>query len=213
MSRVVDTHWRQSHLWVNGGNTWRLSERAAPNLLSSRCPLRLLFQGEHSPLMLWIALFSRCARSSFRGGVHWLTYDRHWGGKVKAAVACDKRQYRSRRIQNVSLNSTVLLDWLFPFGSISFRFLDSLDLFLLWVQNLILQSVTEFYPRLYSFSYDVHSIVGVIVFLFVVIWPRLWSSGHSSWLLTQRSRVRFQALPHFLSSSGSGTGSSQPLWG
>jgi hypothetical protein len=32
----------------------------------------------------------------------------------------------------------------------------------------------------------------------------------SSWLLTQRSRVRFPALPYFLSSSGSGTGSTQP---
>jgi hypothetical protein len=33
----------------------------------------------------------------------------------------------------------------------------------------------------------------------------------SSWLLIQRSRVRFPALPDFLSSSGSGTGSTQPL--
>jgi hypothetical protein len=36
------------------------------------------------------------------------------------------------------------------------------------------------------------------------------SSGQSSWLLTQRSRLRFPALPDFLSSSGSGTGSTQP---
>ena len=36
----------------------------------------------------------------------------------------------------------------------------------------------------------------------------LWSSGQSFWL--QRSRVRFPALPDFLSSSGSGTGSTQP---
>jgi hypothetical protein len=41
----------------------------------------------------------------------------------------------------------------------------------------------------------------------------MWSSGQSSCLLTQRSRVRFLALPDFLSSSGSGTGSTQPLWG
>jgi hypothetical protein len=41
--------------------------------------------------------------------------------------------------------------------------------------------------------------------------PPLWSAGQSSWLLTQRSRVRFPALPDFLSSSGSGTGSTQPL--
>jgi hypothetical protein len=30
------------------------------------------------------------------------------------------------------------------------------------------------------------------------------------WLQIQRSRVRFPALPDFLSSSGSGTGSTQP---
>jgi hypothetical protein len=36
-------------------------------------------------------------------------------------------------------------------------------------------------------------------------------SGQSSWLLTQRSRVRFPVLPDFLSSSGSGTESTQPL--
>ena len=35
----------------------------------------------------------------------------------------------------------------------------------------------------------------------------LWSSGQSFWLQIQRSRVRLPALPDFLSSSGSGTGS------
>ena len=40
--------------------------------------------------------------------------------------------------------------------------------------------------------------------------PPLWSSGQSLWLQIQRSRVRFPALPDFLSSSGSGTGSTQP---
>ena len=40
--------------------------------------------------------------------------------------------------------------------------------------------------------------------------PTLWSSGQSFWLQIQRSRVRFPALPDFLSSSGSGTGSTQP---
>jgi hypothetical protein len=43
--------------------------------------------------------------------------------------------------------------------------------------------------------------------------PSLWSSSQSTWLQTQRSRVRFPALPNFLSSSGSGTGSTQPLRG
>ena len=40
--------------------------------------------------------------------------------------------------------------------------------------------------------------------------PPLWSSGQSFWLQIQRSRVRFPALRDFLSSSGSGTGSTQP---
>jgi hypothetical protein len=41
--------------------------------------------------------------------------------------------------------------------------------------------------------------------------PPLWSSGQSFWLQIQRSWVRFPALPDFLGSSGSGTGSTQPL--
>jgi hypothetical protein len=36
-------------------------------------------------------------------------------------------------------------------------------------------------------------------------------SDQSSWMLTQRSRGRLPALPDFLNSSGSGTGSTQPL--
>ena len=40
--------------------------------------------------------------------------------------------------------------------------------------------------------------------------PPLWSSGQSFWLQIQRSRVRFPALPDFLSSSGFGTGATQP---
>jgi hypothetical protein len=39
--------------------------------------------------------------------------------------------------------------------------------------------------------------------------PPLWSSGQTFWLQIQRSRVRFLALPHFLRSKGSGTGSTQ----
>jgi hypothetical protein len=40
-------------------------------------------------------------------------------------------------------------------------------------------------------------------------WPPPFSSGQSSWLQIQRSRVRFQALPDFLRITGSGTGSIQ----
>jgi len=52
--------------------------------------------------------------------------------------------------------------------------------------------------------------------LFNPMWPPLWSSGQSFWLQKQRSRVRSPALPDFLSSNGSGTGSIQPRevnWG
>jgi hypothetical protein len=41
----------------------------------------------------------------------------------------------------------------------------------------------------------------------------LWSSGHSSWLQTKRSRVRLPAMPDFLSSSRSRMRSTQPLRG
>jgi hypothetical protein len=40
--------------------------------------------------------------------------------------------------------------------------------------------------------------------------PPLWSSCQSSWMQIQRSLVRFPALPDFLRSSWSGTGSTQP---
>jgi hypothetical protein len=39
--------------------------------------------------------------------------------------------------------------------------------------------------------------------------PPLWSSDQGFWLQIQRSRVRFPALPDFLSGSGSGTGCTQ----
>jgi hypothetical protein len=41
--------------------------------------------------------------------------------------------------------------------------------------------------------------------------PPLWSSAQTSWLQTQSPWARLPALPHFLSSSGCGTGSTQPL--
>jgi hypothetical protein len=49
--------------------------------------------------------------------------------------------------------------------------------------------------------------IGAII---IGILPPLWSSGQNSRLQVQRSRVRFPALPDFLRSSGSGTGSTQP---
>jgi hypothetical protein len=58
-----------------------------------------------------------------------------------------------------------------------------------------------------------HAVSGhlsIISIVFVYKRPPLWSSGQSFWLQIKRYRVRFPALPHFLSSSGSGTGSTQP---
>ena len=49
-----------------------------------------------------------------------------------------------------------------------------------------------------------------LILLNYIARPPLWSSGQSFWLQIQRSRVRFPALPDFLSSSGSGTESTQP---
>ena len=56
----------------------------------------------------------------------------------------------------------------------------------------------------------------IYIYIYIYIWPPLWSSGLSFWLQIQRSRVRFPALPDFLSGSGSGTGYTQPRevnWG
>ena len=47
-------------------------------------------------------------------------------------------------------------------------------------------------------------------YLCLINGPPLWSSGQGFWLQIQRSRVRFPALPDFLSGSGSGTGCTQP---
>jgi len=46
--------------------------------------------------------------------------------------------------------------------------------------------------------------------VYTALGPPLWSSGQSFWLQIQRSRVRSPALPDFLCSSESGTGSTQP---
>jgi hypothetical protein len=58
-----------------------------------------------------------------------------------------------------------------------------------------------------------HDVMHILSFVKIGsgIRPPLWSSGQSSWLLTQRSRVRFLALPDFPTRNGSGAGSTQPL--
>jgi hypothetical protein len=49
-----------------------------------------------------------------------------------------------------------------------------------------------------------------IIKVLITCGPPRWSSGQSFWLEIQRFRDRFPALPDFLRSSGSGTGSTQP---
>ena len=46
--------------------------------------------------------------------------------------------------------------------------------------------------------------------IYIILRPPLWSSGQSFWLQIKRSRVRSPALQDFLSSSVSGTESTQP---
>ena len=62
--------------------------------------------------------------------------------------------------------------------------------------------------------FSLYMLVVAVVLVFVHVGeknrPPLWSSGQNFWLQIQRSQVRFPALPDFLSSSGSGTGSTQP---
>jgi hypothetical protein len=68
-------------------------------------------------------------------------------------------------------------------------------------------------PLIYVERCPCSSVLAVGVYEHSVPEPRppLWSSRQCSWLLTPRSQVRFPALPDFLSRSGSGTGSTQPL--
>jgi hypothetical protein len=71
---------------------------------------------------------------------------------------------------------------------------------------------TKFGPWISVYIPSVSNVIetlSVILLSFYAFWPPLWSSGQSSWLQIQRSRVRFPALPHFLRSRGSGTGSTQ----
>jgi hypothetical protein len=52
--------------------------------------------------------------------------------------------------------------------------------------------------------------VAILHSAFPHLWSPLWCSGHSSWLQTQRSWVRFPALSDLLRRNGSGMGSTQP---
>ena len=81
----------------------------------------------------------------------------------------------------------------------------------------LLNQMKDFHP-VWDENYDIRSQQDIWLFnspiqIIQIIGPPLWSSGQSFWLQIQRSRVRFLALPVFLSSSGSGTGSTQPREG
>jgi hypothetical protein len=79
-------------------------------------------------------------------------------------------------------------------------------------------SVSQWHAAIHvwcMYSYDC-SVLTYIRSCITANWPPLWSSGQSSWPQKQRSRVRFPALPDLLSSSGFGTGYTQPRedkWG
>jgi hypothetical protein len=70
---------------------------------------------------------------------------------------------------------------------------------------------------LFSFRTIYMVLIYIYLFIYYIIeGTPLWSSGQTSLRQTQRSRIRVPALPHFLSSSGSGTESTQPpedKWG
>jgi hypothetical protein len=72
----------------------------------------------------------------------------------------------------------------------------------------------EFYVMLTVYIgtifFKITNLTRKFILVYVYFRPPLWSSGQSFWLQIQRSRVRFPALPYFLSSSRSGTGSTQP---
>jgi hypothetical protein len=68
-----------------------------------------------------------------------------------------------------------------------------------WVSRQVFQIISKIAPWLLPYFY-----------FYCCYWPPLWYSGQSSWIQTQRSRVRFTALLDFLRSSGTGTGSTQP---
>jgi hypothetical protein len=82
-----------------------------------------------------------------------------------------------------------------------------------------LKNISNYYPTVLKKSVTRKQQVTLKSFYFVrvlCLWPPLWSSGQSFWIQIQRSRVRSPALPDFLSSNGSGTGSTQPRevnWG
>jgi hypothetical protein len=60
------------------------------------------------------------------------------------------------------------------------------------------------------YTFNAYYVLFTICHVYEVDRPPLWSSGHSSWLQIQKSRILFPAIPDFLGSSGSGTGSTQP---
>jgi hypothetical protein len=136
-----------------------------------------------------------------------------------------------------SISSTILVS---PFVMCSLLENPSKRNIICWVYNIFLSFFSSQSPhfgssqwrgyicnfmerKLYNFKHIFskilfHNSIRFIKFTRCIIRvrPPLWSSGHSSWLQIQRSRVRFPSLPDFLNSSGSGMGSTQPRednWG
>ena len=69
------------------------------------------------------------------------------------------------------------------------------------------EDFVKFIPKA---AYSCYVCLYIYISIYITVGPPLWSTGQSFWLQIQRSRVRFPALPDFLSGSGSGTGYTQP---
>jgi hypothetical protein len=82
--------------------------------------------------------------------------------------------------------------------------------YLQFLRNLTIQLGKKYYIRYELNSEYSRNLLGWLKCVCKRCRPPLWSSGKSFMLQIQRSWVRFPALPDFLRSSGSETGSTQP---
>ena len=132
----------------------------------------------------------------------------------KAANQSKDWRIKKKKKINFRLSLSLLLfPWCWSFSQMSLgrylqTFREFVTSFIFRIKKLMRMFCTE--------VIDAAFLRNIYYFLMAGTWPPLWSIGQSFWLQIQRSRVRFPSLPDFLSSSGSGTGSTQPRevhWG
>jgi O-antigen ligase len=106
--------------------------------------------------------------------------------------------------------SVCLFVWVLLYFLGSSIFFPRLDFFLLCLYVSVCLFPSWFLSQFISF------LLMMLICLFFYFCPYIFISASGVWLQIQRSRIRFPALPNFLRSSGSGTGSTQPRqdnWG